>query len=271
MDWSTALLLGLGGVGIGAYGTLIGIGGGVVLIPLLLYLYPGEAPRTVTAISLAVVFLNALSGTLAYNRMKRIDFRTGIVFSLATVPGAILGVLATFYISRTAYQVIFGVLLTALSVYIFLRPTARLKISLKSSKAASRLIIDRDGANYQFSFNLGLGIAISFGVGLIAGLLGIGGGIIHVPAMVNVLGFPAHVATATSQFILVITTFSGGVTHLLAGSLVGAWTRVIVLGAGVTAGAQLGARLSTRLGGAAIVRLLAAALLLVGLRLIMTV
>lgn len=263
-----ALLLGLSGIAIGAYGTLIGIGGGVVLIPLLLYLYPQESPRTITAISFAVVFFNALSGTIAYRRMKRIDYRTGIIFSLATVPGAILGVLATFYISRGAYQVIFGLLLVALSIYIFLRPTARLKVHFKDSQPCTRLIVDCNGVSHAYSFNMGLGIAISLIVGFIAGLLGIGGGIIHVPAMVAILGFPAQVATATSQFILVITTFFGSATHLLAGNLAAGWKQVIILGVGVMLGAQMGARLSTKFGGAAIVRLLAAALLLVGLRLL---
>ncbi|TMA11893.1 MAG: sulfite exporter TauE/SafE family protein, partial [Deltaproteobacteria bacterium] len=80
---------------IGAYGTLIGAGGGFVLVPLLLLLYPEEKPEIITSISLAVVFFNALSGSMAYGRLKRIDYRSGIVFSVATIPGAILGALTT--------------------------------------------------------------------------------------------------------------------------------------------------------------------------------
>jgi uncharacterized membrane protein YfcA len=76
---------------IGAYGTLIGAGGGFVLVPILLLLYPNESPEIITCISLAVVFFNALSGSLAYSRMRRIDYKSGLLFSLATIPGAILG------------------------------------------------------------------------------------------------------------------------------------------------------------------------------------
>ena len=79
----------------GGYGTLIGAGGGFVLAPALLLLYPGEAPETITSISLASVFFNALSGTLAYAKSKRIDYKSGFIFSLADMPGAVLGALAT--------------------------------------------------------------------------------------------------------------------------------------------------------------------------------
>ena len=82
------LFLVLAGVGTGIYGTLVGLGGGFVVVPLLLYLYPEESPRIITAVSLAVVFFNALSGTLAYARMRRIDYSTGLPYALATVPGA---------------------------------------------------------------------------------------------------------------------------------------------------------------------------------------
>src|SRR3970040_2945330 len=96
------------GLCIGIFGTPIGAGGGFILMPLLLIMYPQENPELLTSISLAVVFFNALSGTVAYARMKRIDYRSGILFSLATVPGAILGALSTSYIPRRTLNVIFG-------------------------------------------------------------------------------------------------------------------------------------------------------------------
>lgn len=261
------LALGLGGVAIGAYGTLIGIGGGVIIVPLLLFLYPAEPPRAITAISMAVVLLNSFSGTFAYNRLRRVDYRSGIWFSLATVPGTVLGVLATFLIGKGAYQSLFGLLLVAVSLYIFFRPAGRPR-AFNNSRPTQRLIVDRGGVCYQFCFDLRLGIAVSFGVGFFAGLFGIGGGIIQVPLMVSVLGFPAHIATATSQFILLVTTFFGTGTHIVAGDLDLSWPLVIVLGAGVMLGAQVGAKLSLKVGGTAIIRLLAAALLAMGLRLV---
>ena len=75
------------GLLIGAFGTLIGAGGGFILVPILLLMYPHENTELITGISLAVVFFNALSGSWAYSRMKRIDYKSGIIFSLATIPG----------------------------------------------------------------------------------------------------------------------------------------------------------------------------------------
>lgn len=80
---------------VGTYGTLIGAGGGFVLMPILLILYPRESADRLTAISLAVVFFNALSGSGAYARMKRIDYKSGLMFAAATIPGAIIGALST--------------------------------------------------------------------------------------------------------------------------------------------------------------------------------
>jgi hypothetical protein len=89
---------------IGAYGTLIGAGGGFVLVPMLILFYPQEAPEVITSISLAVVFFNALSGSFAYIRLKRVDYRSGILFSAATIPGAILGAMTTSLIPRPLWD-----------------------------------------------------------------------------------------------------------------------------------------------------------------------
>jgi uncharacterized membrane protein YfcA len=88
----------------GGYGTLIGAGGGFILAPTLLLIYPGEAPETLTVISLSVVFFNSLSGTLAYLRSGRIEFKSGSIFALATMPGAVVGALTTAAISRARFN-----------------------------------------------------------------------------------------------------------------------------------------------------------------------
>src|SRR5947208_7349101 len=99
---------------IGAYGTLIGAGGGSLLVPALLLLLPQESPATITAISLAVVFFNAYSGTIAYVRMGRVDYRAGALFTLASLPGAVVGVLLVHELSRNLFAPLFGALLLVL-------------------------------------------------------------------------------------------------------------------------------------------------------------
>src|SRR6267142_5091519 len=108
------------GLAIGAFGTLIGAGGGFILVPILLIVYPNENTELITSISLAVVFFNALSGSFAYARMKRIDYKSGIIFSIATIPGAILGALSTAYVPRRAFDLIFGVLMIIAALFLWL-------------------------------------------------------------------------------------------------------------------------------------------------------
>src|SRR6266511_4912080 len=86
------------GILIGAFGTLIGAGGGFLLVPILLILYPDENTELITSISLAVVFFNALSGSWAYSRMKRVDYKSGIIFASAMFPFALLGAVSTAYV-----------------------------------------------------------------------------------------------------------------------------------------------------------------------------
>jgi len=71
---------------VGTYGTIIGGGGGFILVPLLVFLFPDDGPSMITAASLAVVCVNAASGTIAYAVQRRISYRAGILFAAATIP-----------------------------------------------------------------------------------------------------------------------------------------------------------------------------------------
>ena len=100
MHFLPILLLIVLGLLVGTFGTLIGAGGGFILVPVLLLLYPTLKPEEITSISLAVVFFNAASGSVAYAKMKRIDYKSAIIFSIATLPGSIIGALITSYLPR---------------------------------------------------------------------------------------------------------------------------------------------------------------------------
>jgi len=94
----------LAGFIIGTVGTLIGAGGGFILVPVLILTHPQLPPDVITAISIAIVAANALSGSIAYARSGRIDFKAGIVFALFTIPGSVLGVYTTSCIPKTAFH-----------------------------------------------------------------------------------------------------------------------------------------------------------------------
>jgi uncharacterized membrane protein YfcA len=259
------------GLGVGAYGTLIGAGGGFVLMPVLLLLYPQQNPELLTSISLAVVFFNALSGSEAYAMMKRIDYRSALLFSAATIPGAVLGALNTAYIPRRVFDLIFGVLLMAGAVILGRKPREgdrSCKPAHPSRYCISRHMVDIHGTEFKYSFNYLHGMGISAVVGYISSFLGIGGGIIHVPALSYILGFPVHIATATSHFILAIMALTGTIVHIATGTFNHGVHRTIALAIGVLLGAQIGARLSEKIQGSWIIRGLAIALGLVGLRIL---
>ncbi|MBI5092602.1 MAG: sulfite exporter TauE/SafE family protein [Candidatus Hydrogenedentes bacterium] len=254
---------------VGAYGTLIGAGGGFVLVPVLLILYPRESPEIITSISLAVVFFNALSGSVAYARMRRIDYRSGILFSAASVPGAVLGALLTSHIPRQAFDLVFGALMTLAAIYLLIRPVAGNPVlDAGGEPRFARRVVEANGVTHSFSYNPVTGVVISFGVGFISSLLGIGGGIIHVPALVGLLNFPVHVATATSHFILAAMALTGTAVHIGAGTFTTGFRRTLLLSIGVLLGAQLGAMLSSRMRGTWIIRSLAIVLGLVGVRIL---
>ena len=266
------------GLLIGAFGTLIGAGGGFILVPILLLVYPNEKTEIVTAISLAVVFFNALSGSFAYARMKRVDYKSGIIFSIAAIPGAIVGALSTAYIPRRAFDLIFGILMTIAAIVLWLSATAerstspRPKVVPVSEKARTgsteRHLVDAEGVHYDYAFNLRLGIVLSIFVGYISSLLGVGGGFIHVPALARLMNFPVHIATATSHFVLAVMALTGTLVHVAQGVFVHGLRRTAMLAIGVLIGAQAGAWISNHTGGKAIIRALAVAMAFVGIRLI---
>jgi uncharacterized membrane protein YfcA len=266
-----AVLLGLLGFGVGVFGTLVGAGGGFILTPVLLLVYPQSSPALLTAISLIVVFFNAGSGSVAYARMRRIDYRSGAVFALCTLPGAVLGVLVADKIRRPGFDVIMGVALSGLAWWLV--RGRRQPAEVHPDHGAARLIVSRDGKQYRYQVNVRLGALFSVAVGFVSSFLGIGGGVVHVPLLVTVLGFPTHVATATSHFVLAWMALVATLTHVAAGTFhhgVGL-RRAAALSVGVVFGAQLGAALSQRLSGTMIQRLLAVALLALGLRLVASV
>ena len=264
-----APFLGLFALGllVGAFGTLIGAGGGFVLVPILLLLYPQESPQTVTSISLAVVALNAGSGTLGYHRLRRIDYAAGLRFAAATVPGALAGAGVNYLLDRAAFNAVFGGILVLVGGYLLLGSGGEVASRSLLRPDVQVTLTDAAGETYRYAYNRWLGLALSVLVGFLSTLLGIGGGIVHVPVMAEILGFPVHIATATSHFVLAVTALVGTAVHLATGEFRHGWRRTAALGCGVVLGAQLGARLSHRVHGSLILRLLGLALLLVGLRL----
>jgi len=254
----------------GALGTFVGAGGGFLVVPVLLIAYPDFGPETVTAVSLAIIFLNSTSGSVRYARTRRIDYQSGLMFAFATMPGAVVGAYLSDMIPRAFFNLAFGLFMLAVSVLLIAKPG-----STKSASGGTRpgryhrRFTDAKGETWDYSFSRGTGVGISTVVGLLSSVLGIGGGIIHVPVMSRLLNFPVHIATATSQFILAITSLTGVTVHLVRGEYFSAevLTCLVLLAAGVIPGAQIGARLSEKVDSRWILRILGVVIIVVAVRL----
>jgi len=248
LEYARWVALAILGVLVGAFGTLIGAGGGFILLPLLLVMYPDEQPHILTSISLAVVGINAASGSIAYARLGRIHYRAAMLFTVTSVPGAVLGALVTRLLPRGIFDALFGSLLIVFALYLWWGEP-------------------RPERGEPTAMNLRLGAAMSFGIGFVSSAFGVGGGFIQGPMLMQLLGFPSYIATATSQFTLTFTALAGTITHIVMGEFERGIRRTIALGIGVIIGAQIGARLAQRVHGRWILRLLSVSLFLVGLRL----
>lgn len=251
---------------VGAIGTLIGAGGGFIMVPVLLILYPSLSSETLTGMSLVIVCCNAISGSVAYAYRKRIDYRSVVFFSIAATPGAIVGSYVTSLIPRKSFEFIFGFVMIFISIYLLVSKSKNISLVDIKNKLPIRTLIDREGKHHSISYSLKLGVILSAVVGFFSSLLGIGGGIIHVPTLVRWLNFPVHIATATSHAILAVISFVGVIEHLVRGDLNSVVRQIAWLALSVVVGAQLGAHLSHRAKDSLIIKALAVALLTVGIR-----
>ena len=160
------------GIGVGSFGALVGIGGGLIMVPLFMYFMMPPSGSTfanvqeVVGTSLFGVLLNALSGTWAYFRQKRIILSVAMPFALATVPGAFLGSYVSEWFSGPAFSITFGASLAFLGCFMYWS---------SRNKAANRSADEFDPNELPRS-KIWLGIGCSFFVGFISSILGIGGG-----------------------------------------------------------------------------------------------
>lgn len=259
MEFILFLLLGMG---VGVFGSLVGIGGGLICVPVFIFfmsqggIYPYfSTAAQITGTSLFIVLANAMSGAWAYIRQKRVFFHAAIPFAIATLPGAFLGSWIVDGFSVSMLNLYYGIFIGCMAVMMYWNATHAKHENLLEIPAG-------------FTYCRGLGIVASMGVGFLSSIFGVGGGIIHVPMMVYMLKFPVHIATATSCFILAISALGGTVTHVMLDHVV--WIPAVCISIGAAIGAQIGARISRKTRSKTILVILALAMLCVSARLILS-
>jgi uncharacterized membrane protein YfcA len=243
-----ALVLIVIGFCIGCYGTIVGIGGGPVIMPILFSLY-GWPPRQLVATSLFVVFLNALSGCAGYARQERIDYAGGLKFATAAIPGAVIASVVHHVFDIPGFHLIFGFFLVLLGTYSLMNSGRVAALDGAQPEVVREFrevrIEDANGERFHFYSNDTLGIWLNLALGILVGFLGIGGGVLQVPLLTYLLRYPAHIAAATSHFVTLITCTAALLPNVILGDVM--FAEAGWLGVGAVLGAQIGAQLARRL------------------------
>ena len=185
------------GFAAGVVGSIIGLGGGFIVVPVLTFF--GFPPTLAASNSLFGALGNAVAATISYSRQKHIEFRLGIKLGLLSIPGTVLGAIISSDVAPGIFKILFGLVLVASAAYIFLRK----KIETGEQRNSRQMLIFVAGA--------------SFFAGIISSFFGIGGGIVFVPLMIAGMGMAMKRAAPTSQLILLFASSSGVVVHSLLG------------------------------------------------------
>ena len=261
----SVLVLVLLGAGTGVVGSLLGLGGGVFLVPLLT-LALGVPFRAAVVASLACVIATASASATVNLTRGTVNMRLGLVLEVATSVGGLAGGITAAYLSTRQLFVIFAMTLTAMGLIMVLRSGRRNVIADTSVDPGTLGGHLREGeAVYVYRVRrLPVGMLSSLVAGAISGLLGLGGGIIKVPVLNTFCGVPIRVAAATSTFMIGVTAAASAIVYFSRGDMVLPLTAAVVLGA--LPGSLLGARLSERVEARSLKVLMAIVLLMVGAR-----
>jgi uncharacterized membrane protein YfcA len=270
-----SLLLAVLGAAAGYFGALVGVGGGLLLIPGLVLLFRLDMP-TAVATSLVGVIASSTAAGSAYVGKGLTNMRLGMTLEISTTVGGLTGALLG---TRLHGEVLAGVF----AVLVFVTAGALLRPGKREHEAAVEgAHADARGTGWEESGGLGggyveprtgetvryrasripLGSAIALTAGVLSGLLGVGGGALKVPAMNLGMRIPMRVAAATSNFMVGVTAVSSLLVYFARGHVHPAIAAPTALG--VAAGALLGARMSGRFRPSVLRRVLAVALLLLG-------
>ncbi len=210
------------GFAAGILGSVIGLGGGIIVVPVLIF--SGFSPTAAASNSLFAALSNAIASTISYSKQKRIEYSLGIKLGLLSIPGTILGAIISTDATPGIFKILFGLVLIASAAYIFLRK----KFESKDRTLSKQMIVFAIGA--------------SFFAGIISSFFGIGGGTVFVPLMVVGMGMAMKKAAPTSQLILLLASLSGVIVHSLLGHP--DFLQAGFLAIGSFFGGLLGARLS---------------------------
>jgi uncharacterized protein len=237
-------LLGAGSVAAGMLGALTGLGGGVVIVPLLV-LVLGVDIRYAIGASLVAVIATSSGAAAAYVRDGYSNVRVAMFLEIATALGALSGAVLATQLRTDLIAVAFGLVLLYSAVQ-SLYGTPEDRQMAASDPLAQRLRLDSsyptaDGERSYHVQRVGVGFVLMYGAGILSGLLGIGSGAVKVLAMDQAMGLPFKVSTTTSNFMIGVTAATSAGVYLRRGYIDPGLAMPVMLG--VLGGSLLGARI----------------------------
>ena len=236
-------LVWVGSLAAGFLGALTGLGGGVVLVPLLTIFFHVDLRYAIGA-SLVSVIATSSGSAAAYVREGFSNIRIGMFLEIATTLGALLGAYLTAKVPANAIAIIFGVVLTY-SAYVSRRLRPRTAVEQPPDPLATKLKMngtfpDTSGLRSYNVYNVPTGFGVMFGAGALSGLLGIGSGALKVVAMDQAMKIPFKVSTTTSNFMIGVTAAASAGVYLSRGYIDPSLAMPVMLG--VLLGSLLGTR-----------------------------
>lgn len=239
----TDLLLALSGLAAGAFGALLGLGGGILIVPILTLGF--GVPLTAAVGTSLICVIATSTGAAAINvRAGRADVRLGLTLGAGTVVGALTGAVVAGFLPERLLAALFAVLL-AYTALTMTRGLLHRDERADDDPSPDPAAPDGPRAPAYRARRLPLAVGGSFLAGNVSGLLGVGGGIVTVPLIHLVMGAPMRIAVATSNFMIGLTAAAGAYAYLFRGDVDPRLAAPVVLG--VAAGAAIGAALSARL------------------------
>ena len=231
-----------GGAFAGVFGSLLGLGGGVLIVPILTLGF-GLGLREAVGVSLVCVIMTSSAAAGVYLERHVANLRLGMSLELFTAIGALLGGSIAFLLDERLLALLFAVLLGYVAITM-LRAGRR----APSDEPAPTAADTAEAIESMPRRGLAIGVVGSFGAGIVSALLGVGGGIIKVPLMHLAMGLPLRVATATSNLMIGITAAASAVIYALNGGIdpyVAGPTAIGVF-LGATAGSRVAHRIQLR-------------------------
>lgn len=232
------------GVAAGILGSLLGLGGGVLIVPGLTLLF-GLPIKTAIATSAVAVVANSLAGSVVYVRQGFTHIKLAMIMEITTTLGALAGGMIAVWVSGRWLYGLFA-LVALYIVYAMRRSPAAETADDPDGSLPATFTDPATGREVCYSVHhVDAGVAASTIAGVLSSLLGIGGGVVKVPIMCQIMGVPIKAAAATSTFMIGITTATAAMVYYGGGLVVPALVIPVALGALI--GAQVGSRLAAQI------------------------